>query len=1002
MTAQVFVSYARRDREKVAPWVQRLRCAGVSVWMDEASIEGAQIWRAEIVEAIEGCQVLLVMLSSSSVESDTVIREVTVGADAKRQILPLLLEPVAVPSALRLQLAGIQHLELFERDEVQMFRTISRSLARLGVTVREPDTPPSPAVTPTNLPRQLTSFVGRERDVEAVPKLLLREGVCLVTLTGPGGAGKTRLALQVAGDLIDAFPDGVFFVALASIGDPELILYAIAQTLGLPESGDRSPSESLKAYLSDKQMLILLDNFEHVLEAAPQVAELLATCPRLKVLVTSRAVLHLRGEKEFPVRPLALPDPKRLPPFETLSQYAAVALFIQRALDVKPEFAVTNANAPAVAEICARLDGLPLAIELAAAWIKLFPPQALLGRLESRLKLLTGGARDLPPRQQTLRGTIAWSYDLLAKEEKALFRRLSVFAGGFTLDAAESVCSAAGEVDRSTSGTGADDRSGGAPAGAGDNRSSRPTDHSPDPLEIEVLDGIASLADKSLLQQVTREPGDAEPRFGMLEVIREYGLECLATSGEAPAIRRRHASYFLTLVEEAEPELRGPQRGVWLQRLEMEHDNLRAALAWAALVWSEEGGEAAAALRLGRALWEFWWVQGYLAEGREGLARLLALTGAPEYVAERAKALHRAGVLACDQGDYAAARALHEESLAVSSKLGDRRGIATSLNNLAHVARLQGDYPAAQELYGESLAIGRNLGDRRLIAFSLDGLGMMARYQGDYAAARGFYEESLALGRELGDRQSVAIVLNNLGWVAQDQGDYAAARAFYEESLLLKRGLGDRRGVAFSLNGLGLVALCQGDHEPARALFEESLAIRRELGDRRGTAFSLNGLGTVARYQGDAEAARRFHEESLAIRQELGEKPGIAYSLQGLAEVSEQQGDYDAAQALYLESLALRQELGARDGIVLCLEGLARVACGRNQPGQAARLFGAAEALREAVGVRRHPADRTEYERHVAAARAALGEEAFGTAWTVGRAMPQEEAVSSAIAAVAT
>jgi predicted ATPase/class 3 adenylate cyclase len=437
-----------------------------------------------------------------------------------------------------------------------------------------------------NLPAQPTPLIGREREAAEARERLRRPEVRLLTLAGPGGTGKTRLALQVAVDVLEDFADGVFFVPLAPISDPTLVASTVAQTLGVQETGSRPLLERLKEFLQDKAVLLVLDNFEQVIAAVPVVTALHAACPRLKSLVTSREVLRLQGEHEFPVPPLAVPDLRHLPASERLSQYAAAALFIQQASAVKPDFMVTNDNAPAVAEICVRLEGLPLAIELAAARSKLLSPQALLARLGSRLELLRGGARDLPARHQTLRGAIAWSYDLLSPDEQALFRRMAVFVGGCTLEAAEAVCRAAG------------------------------------PPELDVLEGMTSLVDKSLLRQ--EEEANREPRFQMLETIREYGLECLTTSGELESARRAHATDYLALAEEAEPELTGPQQGVWLHRLETEHDNLRAALQW-----SQARQDAETGLRLGGALWRFWLVRGYLREGRERLGRLLALAGGP-------------------------------------------------------------------------------------------------------------------------------------------------------------------------------------------------------------------------------------------------------------------------------------------------------------------------------------------------------------------------------------
>ncbi len=521
-------------------------------------------------------------------------------------------------------------------------RTEELTLERLNaVTATLHSTGPAHTVK-HNLPPQLTPLIGREQEVAAACTLLRRPQVRLLTLTGTGGIGKTRLALQIATALLDDFMDGVYFVALAAITDPDLVMPIIAQTLGLRESGEWGYAhaqllQQLQASLSEKHLLVLVDNFEQVASAAPGLAELVAACPYLKMLVTSRAVLHIRGEHECAVAPLALPDPKRPVDSENVSQYAAVALFVQRAQAIKPDFQITQANAPIIAKICVRLDGLPLAIELAAARVKVLPPQALLARLEHGLQILTSASQDVLPRQQTLRSTLAWSYALLNTQEQRLFRRLCVFVGGCTLEAAETICN---------------------------------------DLGVSVLDGVASLIDKSLLSQT--EQADHEPRLVMLETIREYGLECLITSGEAVITQHAHAAYYLALAEQAAPELQGPQQSAWLERLEREHDNLRAALEWF-LEPDGAGSSREMALRLGGALSEFWIVRGLFSEGRAELSRVLA--GSEGVAASiRAKALSAAANLAFMQSDDDWAEALCQEGLALYRELGDTRGIASSLS----------------------------------------------------------------------------------------------------------------------------------------------------------------------------------------------------------------------------------------------------------------------------------------------------------------------------------
>lgn len=697
--------------------------------------------------------------------------------------------------------------------------------------------PPPAGPARHNLPSSVTSFIGREREIIRIKWLL--NTTRLLTLSGAGGSGKTRLALQVAKSLLKEYADGIWLAEFASLSDSKLIPQAVAAALGVREMRGQSLTETLADYLRPKKMLLVLDNCEHLIEACAQLAEtLLQACPDLQVLATSREALGIAGETVWLVPSLSLPDDlpakvgegasEKLPALKILRQYEAISLFIERALAGQPTFALTQKNAAAAVQICQQLDGLPLAIELAAARVKVLSAEEIAARLNDRFQLLTGGSRTALPRQQTLQAAMDWSFQLLSEAEKKLLRRLSVFAGGFTLEAVETTC--AGDDLRK-----------------GDSRIA-PT---------EILDLLTHLVDKSLVL-VENQP--TETRYGLLETVRQYAWDRLRHAGETERLREAHVRFYLSFAEKAEPELEGPLQATWLERLEQEQGNLRIALEYAKDRATDAG------LRVATALSSFWLVRGYITEGRSQMASVLAPTGNLERTITSAKALNAAGALAEGQGDYLTARAYHEESLAIFRELGDERDIAKTLQHLGFIAWKQGEYTRARSLSEEGLGLSQKLGDFSSIGDLLNNLGLIARAQGEYTQAKAFYEESLGINTKLGNKRAISYLFNNLGSVAENQGDYQTARTLYEKSLALRRELGDKPGIANSLNNLGSVALKQSDYASAHALYEEGLLLQRELRDRWNIAFLLEGTGVVSLAQGQLARAAHLCGAVAALR----------------------------------------------------------------------------------------------------------------------------------------
>jgi predicted ATPase/class 3 adenylate cyclase len=849
---------------------------------------------ARIMSAAHGGQVLL---------SEAVAQEV-------RDSLP---EQVTLRDMGRQRMKGMTQLE-------HLFQVVAPDLPADFPRLNTLD------ITPNNLPLQLTTFIGREKEIATVKRLLARAR--LVTLSGSGGSGKTRLAIEVAGEVQADFPHGVWLVELASLADPLLITQAVASALGVREEENRPLLATVIDFLRERTLLLLLDNCEHLIEACASLAEsLLHTCPKVRLLASSREALGINGEITFPVPSLSTPDMRSLPPLESLAQYEAVRLFVERAALALPGFILTADNAATVVEVCHRLDGIPLAIELAAARVRLLSVEQIAARLNDRFRLLTVGSRTALPRQQTLRALIDWSYDLLTEVERTLLRRLSVFAGGWSLTAAEAVAAEAVVAEAAVAeAVVADGEQGTIAVG-------------------DVLDLLAQLVNKSLV--IAKREQGTETRYHLLETIRQYASEKLWAAEEGEMMRHRHLDTFMRLAEEAEEEVTGPDQVAWLNRLEEELDNLRAAVEWA------QKNNPVAGIRMIGALRRFFLVQGHLNEGIAWLSQLMDQPQAIPRTPLRVKALAAAANLTVWRGDFIRSRALAEECLEIARELGD----------------------------GEAEALAHHL------------LGSIGDLTGEHASGWSHLMQALALYRQMKNRQAIAELLVDAGSLS---GDVAQRRTYLEEGLALGREQGDLFSIARALDYLGVLAMWQGKFEQARAKFEESIAIHRLF----GTALpidALQRLGVLALREGNYGQARRYLEEALSLSQNTGQQSSGAWAIAHLGYIALQQGDVAQARTRFTQAQHLFAKGGLKIGVVYALEGFATLAVQQGRPERAARLFAWADATRDAIHNTRRPVEQLEVDHELNAIRSQIDEAMVETAWAEGRAMTMEQAIAFAL-----
>jgi predicted ATPase/DNA-binding SARP family transcriptional activator len=819
----------------------------------------------------------------------------------------------------------------------------------------------TPRIATGHVPNPLTELIGREDECREVSALIRRSR--LVTLTGLGGIGKTRLAIAVSSNIGGEFQDGVWFIGLESLTQASLVPQQIATLLNIKPEASQTWIQCVTEHLKNKRLILVLDNCEHLLDVCAQTAaHLLQECAGVRILATSREVLGITGEMSWPVPGLEVPDPEHLPSgWATLKRvllaYEGVQLFIERAKGVQSGFALTESNARVLANVCARLEGIPLAIELAAARVKAMTVEQIAERLRDHLGLLSQGSRTAQSRQQALRSTLDWSHELLNEYEQVLLRRLSVFVGGWTLEAAENVCS--GECI--------------------------------EPTDISNL--LGSLIDKSLVV-FEENGGNSNGRYRLLEVVRQYSGEKLKNSGELATLKTKHRDWFMAFAEESEPQLKGANQQKWLAWLEADINNLRASLDECAS--HEEATEAG--MRIAGALSRFWYMKSHFTEGRKLLQRALDQDQLETPTIARANALHGYGALVYRQGDQVVAKAMHEQSLAIRKQLGDSPGISDSLLNLGNVAYLLGDYNTATTLYEESLSYANELDDKYRVSLVLANLGSVKLSQGQNLEARKWIEESLQISREIEDHFHIAWSLNNLGILAEERGDYAAAKSHFAECLPVFRELNEKRGIAWSIQQMAAVAHEELDYESALALYEESRSTFQELGDRHGTACSLTAVAMVLLDTADLPAARTNLSAGLEIFTDIGDKHGVSHTEYGLAVLARIEGDYESANRYVRQALAAFKELGEVRGITKCLEEHGKSLFVLSDVEVAVRIWGTASEFRSHIAFFLSPNMEAKLEPLLDKAREVLGSNVFDAAWEAGRSETWEQVVAQILA----